>query len=105
MFEYNYKKSTKGGIKMGEGNTLFFAITVLTAGISLGIAALGGAMGQGNATAKAVEGVARQPEASGKIMTLLILGLAMIESLTLYALVIALILLYGNPLIAYVIGK
>ncbi|MEW6609106.1 MAG: ATP synthase F0 subunit C, partial [bacterium] len=48
---------------------------------------------------------ARQPEASGKIMTLLILGLAFIESLVLYALVIALIIIFGNPALRHIIGK
>ncbi|OPZ62921.1 MAG: ATP synthase subunit c [Candidatus Aerophobetes bacterium ADurb.Bin490] len=49
------------------------------------------------ATAKAAEGVARQPEAAGKIQGVLILGLAIIESLTIYALVVGLILIFANP--------
>lgn len=75
----------------------FFGLVVLAAGIGMGLATLGPGIGQGNATAKAVEGIARQPEASGKIMTSLILGLAFMESLVLYALVVALILLFANP--------
>jgi F-type H+-transporting ATPase subunit c len=80
---------------------LFFTITVLAAGIGMGIAALGPGIGQGIATGKAVEGIARQPEASGKILTSLIVGLAMMESLVLYVLVIALILLFGNPFMKF----
>lgn len=57
--------------------------------IGLGIAALGGALGQGKATAAALEGIARNPAAAGKIFTPMIIGLALIESLVLYAFVIA----------------
>ncbi|MCE5299297.1 MAG: ATP synthase F0 subunit C [Spirochaetia bacterium] len=76
---------------------MFFAFSALAAALGVGIGALGGSIGQGIATGKAVEGVARQPEAAGKIQNVLILGLAIIESLTIYALVIGLILLYANP--------
>ncbi|HCL57206.1 MAG TPA: ATP synthase F0 subunit C [Spirochaetia bacterium] len=65
----------------------------LAAGLAIGIAALGSAIGMGLATKGAVESIARQPEMEGKIRTILIIGLAMIESLALYALVIALMLL------------
>ena len=85
-------------------NVWYFAYTVLGASIAISVAALGGGIGQGMATAKAVEGIARQPEASGKIQTLLILGLAFIESLTIYALVIALILIFVNPFAKFFIG-
>ncbi len=82
----------------------YFVYTVLGASIAISVAALGGGIGQGMATAKAAEGVARQPEASGKIQTLLILGLAFIESLTIYALVIALILIFVNPFAKFFVG-
>lgn len=61
----------------------------LAAGLGLGIAAFGGALGQGRAAAAALEGIARNPGASGKIFTPLILALALIESLVIYALVIS----------------
>ena len=51
----------------------------------------------GTAIGGACEGTSRNPEAGGRILTTMIIGLAMIESLTIYALVIALILLFGNP--------
>jgi F-type H+-transporting ATPase subunit c len=66
----------------------------LGAGLAIGIAAFGTGIGQGNATAKAVEGISRNPGASGKIMTPMIIGLAMIESIAIYALVVSLILLF-----------
>ena len=61
----------------------------LAAGLAIGIAAFGCGMGQGRAAAAALEGIARNPNASGKILVPLILGLALIESLCIYALVIA----------------
>lgn len=87
-----------------EGAVWFFALTTLGAGLGIGLATLGPGLGQGNATGKAVEGIARQPEASGKIMTTLVLGLALMESLVLYAFVIALILLYANPCLTHIVG-
>jgi len=59
------------------------------AGLAIGLAAAGGGIGQGLAAKAALEGVARNPGASGKIMTPMILGLALIESLVIYGLVIA----------------
>ncbi len=64
----------------------------LAAGLGLGIAAFGGALGQGRAAAAALEGIARNPNASDKLFTPMILGLALIESLVIYALVIAFML-------------
>jgi F-type H+-transporting ATPase subunit c len=75
----------------------YFSWSVVAAAFGLGIAALGGAIGQGIAISKAVEGIARNPEASGKIMTTMIVGLALIESLAIYTLVVVLILLYAKP--------
>ena len=59
------------------------------AGLAIGLGALGGALGQGRATAAALDGIARTPGADGTIRTPMILGLALIESLVLYALLIA----------------
>jgi|SRR6185437_10292014 len=63
-----------------------------SAGFAIGIAALGGTMAQGRATASALEGISRNPGAAARIQTPMILGLALIESLVLFALVIAFIL-------------
>ena len=59
------------------------------AGIGIAIAAFGGALAQGRVVAAAVDGISRNPGATGKIFTPLILGLVLIESLVIYALVIA----------------
>jgi F-type H+-transporting ATPase subunit c len=70
-------------------------LIALAAGIGLGIAALGTALGQGRATAAAMESIGRNPNSADRIQVPLIIGLALMEALTLYAFVIA-ILLRGN---------
>lgn len=64
-------------------------IIAIGAGLAIGLAALGGALGQAKTAASALEGIARNPAAQGKIFTPMIIGLALIESLVIYAFVIA----------------
>ena len=71
--------------------------SIITAGFALGIAAFGGALGQGKAVAAAAEGIARNPSASGEIRGALILGLVLIESLVIYVLLVTLILFFITP--------
>jgi F-type H+-transporting ATPase subunit c len=71
--------------------------SIITAGFALGIAAFGGALGQGKAVGAAVEGIARNPGAAGDIRGSLILGLVLIESLVIYVLLISLILFFVYP--------
>ncbi len=85
-----------GGAASGLGS--FFSYAVLAAGFGMGIAAFGTGIGQGLAVKSSVEGIARNPEASGKITVTMLIGLAMIESLAIYALVVALIILYAYPM-------
>ncbi len=68
-----------GGVKWGA----------LSAALVLGVAAAAGAIGQGRAISAACEGIARNPGAAGAIRLAMIIGLALIESLVIYALVIA----------------
>lgn len=75
------------------------ALSVLAAGIGLGVAALGGAIGMGHTAAATIAGTARNPGLGGKLMTTMFIALAMIEAQVIYALVIALIALYANPFI------
>ncbi|MDR2157176.1 MAG: ATP synthase F0 subunit C [Clostridiales Family XIII bacterium] len=56
-------------------------------------------LGQGLATGKAVESIARQPEAKGDIMSTMFAGLAMTETSVIFALIVALVLLFANPLV------
>ena len=75
----------------------FFIAAVTAAGFGIAIAAFGCGIAQGIGLKSAVEGIARNPEASGKITTTMLIGLAMIESLAIYALVVALILIFAHP--------
>jgi F-type H+-transporting ATPase subunit c len=75
----------------------FFGTVASVSAIAIAIAAFGTGIGMGLSISKAVEGIARNPEASGKIMTTMIVGLALIESLAIYTLVVVLILLYAKP--------
>ena len=64
------------------------------ASIAVGLAAMGGALGMGLAVGRSAEGVSRQPEASGKIQTLLMLGLVFIETAIIYALIVAILVVF-----------
>ncbi len=75
-----------------EGLAENYGWIALAAGLAIGIAALGGGIGQGRAAAAALDGIARNPGAAGQIRGPMILGLALIESLVIYALIIALLL-------------
>ena len=75
-----------------QGLASNFGLIALAAGLGIGIAALGGGIGQGRAAAAALDGIARNPGAAGQIRGPMILGLALIESLVIYALIIALLL-------------
>ena len=65
-------------------------MVAIAAAIAISLSVLGGALAQGKTAAAALEGIARNPAASGKILIPMILGLALIESLVIYALIIAL---------------
>lgn len=75
----------------------YYGYAVLGCGLAIGLAGLGTGIGMGHGLRGATEGTARNPGVSGKIMTTLIIGLAMIESLAIYALVVVLIVLYAKP--------
>ena len=81
-----------------QGLASNYGVIALAAGLGIGIAALGGCLGQGRAAAAALDGIARNPGAAGQIRGPMILGLALIESLVIYALIIAFILAFkvGN---------
>lgn len=64
------------------------------AAIAVGLAAAGGAIGMGMGISKSVEGISRQPEAEGKIRTTLMLGLVFVETAIIYALVVAILIIF-----------
>lgn len=71
---------------------------VVAAGIGMAVAAGLCGLGQGRAVASAVDAMARQPGAAARIQTAMIIGLALIESLAIYVLVVAMILLFVQPI-------
>ena len=79
-----------GAAASGDDKMKFGAY--IGAGITLGLAALGGGLGQGRAAASALDGIARNPGAASKITTPMMIGLAFIESLVLFAVAIAYLL-------------
>jgi len=73
----------------GGAGLWYKGLIALAAGLGLGLAAFGAALGQGRATAAAMESIGRNPNSADRIFTPLIVGLALMEALALYALVIA----------------
>jgi F-type H+-transporting ATPase subunit c len=88
---------------MGDMNWIVLASTV-GAVLAIAIGVLGPGLAMGMAIAKSLEALSRQPEAEKSIMRTLFIGLAMIESLAIYVLVIVLIVLFRNPLLEYLVG-
>ena len=80
-------------------DSLVAAAVVVGAAVAVGFAGIGPGIGQGNAAGQAVEGIARQPEAEGKIRGTLLLSFAFMEALTIYGLVVALALIFANPFV------
>lgn len=70
------------------------SLTSVGAAIAIGLGALGGAIAMGMAIAKAMDGIARQPEADGKIRSTLMLGLVFIETVVIYALIVAILIMF-----------
>jgi F-type H+-transporting ATPase subunit c len=80
-----------------DSNAIFALVAMVVAGLTVAIGSIGPANAQGRAVDSALDAIARQPDASDRISRTLFVGLAMIESLAIYCLVIALILLFANP--------
>jgi F-type H+-transporting ATPase subunit c len=72
-------------------------LSILCATIAVSIGAIGPAFAEGRAVAAAMEAIARQPESAGTLSRTLFVGLAMIETMAIYCLVIALVLIFANP--------
>jgi len=82
----------------------YFAIlSTVVAALAIAIGAIGPALAMGRAIAQALDALARQPEAEKAISRTLFIGLAMIESLAIYVLVVVLIILFRNPLLEYLL--
>jgi F-type H+-transporting ATPase subunit c len=73
--------------------------SIAGAALAVGVGSIAPALGEGKAVAAAMDALARQPEASGLISRTLFIGLAMIETMAIYCLVVALVLLFANPFV------
>jgi len=83
--------------------TIIVAISTFSAALAVAIGGYGPARGLGEALSKALDAIARQPEATAQITRTLFVGMALIESIVIYAFVISLIILFANPLIGYIV--
>ncbi len=80
-----------------DTQTVIAAVSIATAGITIGIGSIGPALGEGRAVAEALRAIAQQPDEAGTLTRTLFVSLAMIESTAIYALVVAMIVLFANP--------
>ena len=90
----------------GESYTkvLFAVGAMIAAGFAIGVGAVGAGLGIGTAASGACSAVGRNPGVQGKIMMTMLVGMAMAESIAIYALVVSLVLLYANPYMRYFLG-
>jgi F-type H+-transporting ATPase subunit c len=86
-----------------DSMTIIIAVSIFTAGLTIAIGGYGPSRGEGDALTKAIETIGRQPESANDITRLLFVGMAMVESVAIYSLVIALIILFANPLLSYIV--
>ena len=80
-------------------NALMVMAALIGAGITMGLASIGAGIGDGLVTSKFIEGIARQPEAKNTLFMNTLISVGLIEAMPIIATVIALIMLYANPLI------
>ncbi len=80
-----------------DSMTLIAIASIVTAGVTIAVGSIAPALGEGRAVATALSSLAQQPDASKTITRTLFVGLAMIESIAIYCLVIAMILIFANP--------
>lgn len=77
---------------------LISLVSILTAGLTMAIGSIAPALGQARGLVAALDAIARQPESAPTLTRTLFVGMAMVESTAIYCLVVALILLFANPL-------
>ena len=82
---------------MLDSESLIAAVSIFTAGLTIGLGSIGPALGEGRAVAQALAAIAQQPDEAGTITRTLFVGLAMIESTAIYCFVVTMILLFANP--------
>jgi F-type H+-transporting ATPase subunit c len=92
-------QAVPAGATVDYTKAIIIGCSLLAAGIAMGVGAVGAGLGLGQATSGASNAVGRNPEAQGKVMLTMMVGMAMTESVAIYALVISLVILFANPLI------
>lgn len=80
-----------------DSRTLVAVASIITAGITIGMGAIGPALAEGMAAGRALTAIAQQPDESGTISRTLFVSLAMIESTAIYCLIVSMILIFANP--------
>ena len=80
-------------------HAIMAAAALLGAGITMGLPAIGAGVGDGLVTSKFIDGITRQPEAKNTLFTNTLISVGLIEAMAIIATVVALIMLYANPLI------
>ena len=88
-----------------DNTSLIGMVSIISAGLCIGLGAIGPALGEGRAVAQALSSIAQQPDETNTITRTLFVGLAMIESTAIYCFVVTMILLFANPFWNYVISK
>jgi F-type H+-transporting ATPase subunit c len=92
-----------GPDKLKENNmesiSLIGMVSIITAGLTIAIGSIGPALGEGRAVAQALSAIAQQPDEAATITRTLFVGLAMIESTAIYCFVVAMILIFANPVL------
>jgi F-type H+-transporting ATPase subunit c len=78
-------------------NNLVEIVSIAAAALAVSFGAIGPALAEGRAVAAAMDAIARQPDSAGTVSRTLLVGLAMIETMAIYCLVVALLLLFANP--------
>jgi len=85
--------------------TCIAAASIISAGVCIGIGAIGPALGEGRALAQALSSIAQQPDETNSITRTLFVGLAMVESTAIYCFVVSMILIFANPFWNYFLSR
>lgn len=92
--QYEETQTTEKTLEEQQTSNTNTGAKAIAAAIAISIAAAGGGIGMGIAIAKAVDGISRQPEASGEIRTNMMLGMVFIETVVIYALIVAILIVF-----------
>lgn len=84
---------------LDANKALLLSCSVIAASLAIGLGTIGAGLGMGQATSGSANAVGRNPDAQGKVMLTMMVGMAMTESVAIYALVVTLLLLYANPIL------